>query len=177
MKGEGRVCVGGGGGTRTNHSTQSLYSAMLLSHSPHQLSSRAHALFSHMLGSLAYRYTPHRAALHRAVPHRTVPHRTAHRTGIARAPRRTVPPRAARHQHRTHRLHSKSQAKGVVWSFVARSWSIKHICAVTPAHHLSVAETVEDWMPLERWGRCGGAGRQGRVYTCEEMCVGECMEI
>ena len=136
----------------TKHFTQSLYSATLLSHSPHH-SLLEHTRFSHTC--LARSHT----GIHHTAPHRTTPHHTA--------PRRTTQHRAARHKHRTHRLHSKSQAKGVVWSSVFRSWSIKHICAVTPAHHLSVTETVEDLMPLERWGRCGGAGRKG--YECEGM--------
>ena len=158
MEGEGRVL----GATSTKHFTQSLYSATLLSHSPHH-SLLEHTLFTHTC--LARSHT----GIHHTAPHRTTPHHTAPRrtTPHHTAPHRTTQHRAARHKHRAHRLHSKSQAKGVVWSSVFRSWSIKHICAVTPAHHLSVTETVEDLMPLERWGRCGGAGRKG--YECEGM--------
>ena len=128
-KGGGRRASVGGHKHKTLHTkhfTQSLFSATLLSHSPHH-SLLEHTRFSHTC--LARSHT----GIHHTAPHRTTQHL------------------AARHKHRAHRLHSKSQAKRVVWSSVFRSWSIKHICAVTPAHHLSVTETVEDLMPLERW--------------------------
>ena len=157
-----RASVGGHKHKNTSHKT--LHTIALLSHSPFTLTtpqsshSPHHSLLEHTRFSHTCLARSH-TGIHHTVPHRTTPHHTA--------PHRTTQHRAARHKHRAHRLHSKSQAKGVVWSSVFRSWSIKHICAVTPAHHLSVTETVEDLMPLERWGRCGGAGRKG--YECEGM--------